>query len=782
MFWIDYLVIFIPLIVMAAISLYSRKYVKGVSDFLTASRVAGRYVIAVAGGEAAMGLISVIAIVEVYYASGFGYGFWSKLIIPISMFLSLTGFCTYRFRETRAMTTGQLLEMRYSRSFRITAAVIQAASGILNYGIFPAVGARFLIYYLDLPMYLDIGSWHCPMFALMVTVCLTVAAVIACLGGQITIMVSDCVQGIISYPLYMILVFYFFYRFSWNRDILPALLARPPGQSFLNPYDIQHLRDFNLFYVFVGVCNTFFNRLSWAGCQGYSAAARSPHEQKMGGLLGSWRGGFSHMMLVMIALVVYTYMHDSRFESGPAGANAVNYQLAQKTLSDVAGAPKYDAQRDAILLKLKHAAPRFDTKTNLPVEKSNNSTVDNYDRIATEELRRIDPKLAQTYGAIHTQMRAGMTMREMLPIGITGIFAVLMIFLMISTDNTYMHSWGTILIQDILLPIRGKPFSPKHQLLLLRCGILFVALFAFVFSLFFAQVDYIMMFMEITGAIWIGGGTVITLGLYWKRGTSAGAFAGLIGGALVALGGIFGQHNWVGVIYPWLERTGNLAAVSGILTAVSKPFNPYVVWTVTPYKFPVNSREIAFLGLLVSIVLFAIASLITCRKPFNLDRMLHRGLYSDDGIGKPVPKIDFIKFCRGLIGITPEYSKGDKVLAWTVVCWSIGYAFAGCFLVPLIWNFFYRWPAAWWGNYFWFTSIFMTSLVGLISTFWFAIGGTLDLRRLFRDLAEKKVNDLDDGRVINNVSAVDAARVAEVENTQNRMEMKMSESDKEKKV
>ena len=49
-----------------------------------------------------------------------------------------------------------------------------------------------------------------------------------------------------------------------------------------------------------------------------------------------------------------------------------------------------------------------------------------------------------------------------------------------------------------------------------------------------------------------------------------------------------------------------------------------------------------------------------------------------------------------------------------------------------------------------------TGIVGIASTFWFMIGGIIDMRRMFRDLAARtQFNDLDNGMVEGNVSLAD---------------------------
>jgi len=241
---VDWIIVFVPLALVAWISLYTRRFMTGVSDFLAAGRVAGRYVVAVSTGEAAMGLISVVAVFELYYKSGFAIGFWNGLSKPIFLLMMLTGFAIYRFRETRAMTMGQFFEIRYSKRFRVFAGALQSISGIVNYGLFPAVGARFLVYFLDLPQRVNFLGWEWPTFALLMALFLTIAVVITTLGGQLTIMTSDCLMGILSYPMYLAVVAAIFFNFSWWGEMAPALQDRPEGESMLNAGPVRDATDF----------------------------------------------------------------------------------------------------------------------------------------------------------------------------------------------------------------------------------------------------------------------------------------------------------------------------------------------------------------------------------------------------------------------------------------------------------------------------------------------------------------------------------------------------------
>ena len=102
-----------------------------------------------------------------------------------------------------------------------------------------------------------------------------------------------------------------------------------------------------------------------------------------------------------------------------------------------------------------------------------------------------------------------------------------------------------------------------------------------------------------------------------------------------------------------------------------------------------------------------------------------------------------------LIGITPEYTLGDKVIAYSVFFYSVVYSVGIIFFAIVIWNLISPWPKEWWTIKFFITTLLVPGIVGVISTVWFLIGGIHDTRQLFIDL-EKRVEDPDDnGQILN---------------------------------
>ncbi|MHB9070876.1 MAG: sodium:solute symporter family protein [Sedimentisphaerales bacterium] len=725
---IDWLIVIAALLVVLVIGLYTKRYMKDVSDFLAGGRVAGRYVVAVAGTQIAMGIIGAIAMFELHYKSGFAIQFWWGLYIPISLVITLTGFAIYRYRETRAMTLAQFFEIRYSKRFRIFTGILQAVSGIINYGIFPAVSARFLMYFCNLPVSIEILGLSFPTFALIMAIFLSFALLLVATGGQVTIMTTDCIQGIIGYPLYLIVVIAILVSFSWSKQMAPVLLDRPAGMSMLNPFDVQQLRDFNIFFILVNIFSNIYNMMSWSGTQGYSAAAITPHEQKMGKILGTWREGCAAMLFVLLPIAAYTYFHHPDFSNQ---ATATTRQLSWKVLEDVAPNPSLSS---------------------LP---PTDETIRHYQTT-------LSPKQKQVYNTLYHQMLVPAALRDTLPMGVLGIFCAIMIFRMIGIDTAYMHSWGSIIVQDIILPFRKTPFTTRQQLFLLRLVITLVAMFAFFFSLLYGQVTYILMFMSLTGSIWLGGaGAVIIGGLYWRRGTAAGAWAALLTGATCGITGFVGMNYWANWIYPALEKFPKLLAiVTNTIEGFSGIFEPLIKWEVRPQAFPINGQEIYFITMALSIIVYIVVSLLTCRQPFNLDKMLHRGKYRIEGgeDSSPIkPPRSLKALILSMLGIDKQFTRGDKIISWSVFLYSMGWGF-GTWLIVLLWNVcFGQWPKNWWSTWFFIQYIVVGFIIGAITTVWFTVGGIIDLRKMFQNLAKRKVNALDNGRVIDHTNADDIA-------------------------
>ena len=733
----------LPVAAIIGMSIYCRRYIRDVADYLSAGRVARRYVICVGGMEEALGVLTLMQMMERNYLTGFAITFWQSALIVVTMVLSLTGYCLYRFRETRSMTLGQFLEMRYSRPLRVFASVLHNIADLLTEIILPALAARFFIYFFDLPAYFSIGGFRISTFVAVMLLTMSIALTIVLTGGAVALLVSDCIQGLICYPLFLIIVVFALCKFSWSDEILPVMFDRVGGESFLNPFDIENMRNFNIFMIFTAICTRIMNHAIWIG-SGFATSAKSAHEQKIASVLGTWRTGFSQLMIVLIGIMLIVMMNHRDFSDM---AKTTRIRLSGKVAAEVM--PKellneFNARIDSIETQTQQIGidPQLSQKQNLDTPYIDAAE-------ATMKKTADSNQNTQKFRTLYQQLLFPVAMRTLLPPWMHGLFILLIVMIMISTDTSRILMISSCMAQDLVLPFLKKPMQTKHQLWLIRSFAVLVAAIFFFGSLLIDQIEYIQLFVVIVGAVWTGGaGAVMVFGLYSRFGTTAGAFASLIGGSVFSVSGMLISRNWADVVYPWLERRNMIPALSRFLETASAPLNPYVVWKMNAQKFPINAYEILFMSLILSSVLYVMVSLLTYRKPFNLERMLHRGKYADEQSKPPIRIAWSLKnvFSK-LIGINPEYTKSDRAIAYSVFTYTFIYRFGLTFVLVLICNIFCPWSKHAWGKYWFITMIAVPFAVGLITTVWFFIGGMIDLRHLFRDLEARKRDYSDDGRV-----------------------------------
>jgi SSS family solute:Na+ symporter len=315
---------------------------------------------------------------------------------------------------------------------------------------------------------------------------------------------------------------------------------------------------------------------------------------------------------------------------------------------------------------------------------------------------------------VRSQMTVPIVMAHLLPNGIKGLLATIFLFYSFTCHDTYMHSWGAIFVQDVVMPLRQRTMSVNQHILWLRLSILFVAVFAFFFSLFYVPSDHIYFFFAITGTIWLGGsGAVIIGGLYSRWGTTAGAYAALIFGATVGLAGL--------TVPPWYEHHYH-------------------------HTFPVNGQWQFLLGMVCSLLAYTVVSAATggFGYAFNLRKMLRRDRPAAEA---PPPVSASLMRARWMevIGITREFSLGDRLLAFAMIGWNL--ASFTVFLVFSAINLVHPVADAVWAIY-WRTFLTVLATLSVPAVIWFTIGGVIDIRALFRTLNTAERDQSDDGRVL----------------------------------
>ena len=290
----------------------SKKFVRSVVDFLSAGRTAGRYMITVSQGMAFIGAITIVGQWEMNYVAGFALRWWEFIMAVVLLAITVSGWVIYRFRQTRALTIAQFLEMRYSKNFRIFAGILAFISGLLNFGIFPAVSARFLIYFCGFPLNVNLFGVDVSTFPVVMATFLLISLYFVFAGGQIAVIITEFIQGIFSNFTFLVIIVFCLFFVNWDQ-VFHAVTTAPKDASLINPYKTSKVPDFNFWYFFINVIGVIYVKLSWQGTSGFNSSAKSAHEAKMGEVLGNLRDIPKWLFLVVIPVVAYTILHHTDF-------------------------------------------------------------------------------------------------------------------------------------------------------------------------------------------------------------------------------------------------------------------------------------------------------------------------------------------------------------------------------------------------------------------------------------------------------------------------------------
>lgn len=125
---------------------------------------------------------------------------------------------------------------------------------------------------------------------------------------------------------------------------------------------------------------------------------------------------------------------------------------------------------------------------------------------------------------------------DILPIGVLGFLAAGMFAALMSTHDSYLLAWSSVIVQDLIAPFRKSGVSDSGRLHLTRGLIVLIGTLMLVFGIWHELKESAFRYLlDVTTIYYAGGLPVLVAGLYWKRANTLGAYLAFVFGAILPL-------------------------------------------------------------------------------------------------------------------------------------------------------------------------------------------------------------------------------------------------------
>jgi len=444
---LDWAIVILYLLGSAAIGIWSRRYVKNMSDFVVAGRSLKSHlgIATMIGTE--LGLVTVMFAAQKGFTGGFAAFHIALSAGVVCLVVGWSGFIVVPLRRMGVMTIPEFYERRFGRGVRILGGLILALSGILNMGMFLKAGSIFVV---------EVTGLEGTTIKWVMTALLGLVLFYTILGGMFSIVLTDYVQFVVLSFGLIVTTLFAIQELGWQNIVNGV--EKLKGAGGFDPIASEAFGlDYVIWMIFLGLVSCAI----WQTAVMRACSARSVEDVKR---IYAWSSiGFLVRFLVPnflgLCALVYFADHAELFPEGLEGEGGSGLQ----------------------------AMPRF--------------------------------------------------LGHLLPSGLLGLVAAGMLAAFMSTHDSYLLCWSSVLTQDVIAPLGGDRMSNRSRLNLTRLLIFAIGIFLLIWSLWYELRQDLWDYMAITGAIYFTGAfALLVAGLYWKKASRVGAYLALVVGLSAVLG------------------------------------------------------------------------------------------------------------------------------------------------------------------------------------------------------------------------------------------------------
>jgi SSS family solute:Na+ symporter len=164
-----------------------------------------------------------------------------------------------------------------------------------------------------------------------------------------------------------------------------------------------------------------------------------------------------------------------------------------------------------------------------------------------------------------------------------GIVVAAMLAADMSTDASYMLTWGSVIYNDIMAPFHKGQWSQRKGLMWNRAIIAVIGVFLLLYGLWYPLKGDLWTYLAVTGTIYLSSMSVLLIACcYWKRANNWGAFGAIVVGAVMPTSYLVceqlpaTEQLFVEQIGPyiWGVLTYVITAVAMVAGSLLKPVHP----------------------------------------------------------------------------------------------------------------------------------------------------------------------------------------------------------------